>query len=57
MFGMCSLFLGVAALCQRGLESLVATDKGTDYELVDNNAKNLVGTSAGADVDKSLAAV
>lgn len=58
MFGMCSLFLGVAALCQRWLERLVTVDNARgEYQLVDNTAKGLVGTSAGADADKGLVAV
>lgn len=57
MFGMCALFLGLAAICQRWLERLTAAGNRGEYELVDNNAKDLLGASPGADADKSLTAV
>ena len=58
MFGMCALFLGVAALCQRWLERLVAIEGSRgDYELVDNNSKTLLASASAADADKALTAV
>ena len=58
MFAMCSLFLGVAATCQRWLESITAAENSKgDYELVDNNASTLLASTSAADADKALTAV
>lgn len=46
MFGMCSAFLGVAALCQRRLHTLVAAAE-KEHALVDSNA-SLLSTTLGA---------
>jgi hypothetical protein len=40
MFGMCSTFLAVCAICQRRFDRLVQSESG-DFQLVDNNASLL----------------
>ena len=47
MFGMCTAFLGVAALCQRRLHGLVvAAEK--EHALADSNSLLLAGVKGGA---------
>ena len=47
MFGMCTAFLAVAALCQRRLHGLVvAAEK--EHALTDSNSKLLAGIKGGA---------
>lgn len=45
MFGMCSAFLAVCAICQRRLDRVVHAEKG--QELADSNASLLGATSLG----------
>lgn len=54
MFGMCSLFLGLAALCQQALARLVASDARGDYPTVDGH-DHLPSGASGAS-DKNLVA-
>ena len=55
MFGMCSLFLVLASICQRRLDVLTRKERVTQSDA--QEASTLLSASTAADADKALTSV